>query len=76
MQHEIIDTNTGQPNYSYWIIAACLFLGQWFHNLKDYELPVIVMQLFQLAAWSAAIIAAIIGTYLSYKKSKKYHDPN
>lgn len=77
MQHEISDINNSHGNHYYLIAGICLFVAEWFKTLKDYEIPIVVMQLFQIAAWSATIIACIIGVYLNYKKTKhKYHDPN
>ena len=75
MQHNLSDINPG--NHYYLIAGICLLVAEWIKNLDTYHVPDVVMQLFQIAAWSATIIACIIGVFLNYKKTKnKYHDPN
>lgn len=77
MQHDLIDTSTGQPKMYYLAAVLCLWLGEWIKTLDSYHIPEVVMQLFQILAWGATIIACIIGVCLNWRnKNKKYHDPN
>lgn len=75
MHTDLSDINTG--NHFYIAAGICLFVAEWMHTLDNYHIPEVIMQLFQIAAWSATVIACIIGVYLNRKKNKnKYHDPN
>jgi len=78
MHHEIIDSQTGQPNKYYVFAAIFLWLAETLRNISAYEIPLIIMQLFQIFAWSAAGLSCIIGLYLNWKRGKKnkFHDPN
>jgi len=77
MHTDLNDISTTHGNHYYLIAGICLFVAEWVRNLDNYHIPEVVMQLFQIAAWSATVIACIIGVYLNYKKTKnKYHDPN
>lgn len=74
MQHELTD---GNPANTYYLgMGIFLFIAEWISTIDKWHIPDFIMQVFQLMAWGAAIVAACVGTYLSYKKSKnnKYHD--
>lgn len=75
MHNEIDISSTG--NHYYLLAGVFLLIGEWIKTLDGYHVPEVVMQLFQIAAWSATVIACIIGVILNYRKTKKkYHDSN
>lgn len=64
-------------NSYYLVSGVCLFVAEWLRTLDNYHVPELVMQLFQIFAWTAAGVSCIIGVYMNYRKNKnKYHEPN
>ena len=64
--HEL-DINQHSNGY-FFITGICLFIAEWIRTLDQYHIPDIIMQLFQIFAWSAAGISCLIGLYYNIRK--------
>ncbi len=61
----------GHPNGYFLMTGVCLFVAEWIRTLDGYHVPEIVMQLFQIFAWTCAGVSCLIGLYYNIKKQRK-----
>jgi hypothetical protein len=56
------------PSIALVVGGVHLAIGHWLHTI---EIPTIIMQLFQIGAWSVTISVGLITIYGFFKKTKK-----
>ena len=76
--HDLSDISNGTNSNGYFVVTGiCLFVAEWIRTLDGYHVPEVIMQLFQIFAWTAAGVSCLIGLYFNLKKRKnKFHEPN